>query len=525
MGNGLAPPLLSAEIRSLFLPEDTEPVLRDIALELRAGELLFLAGEAGSGRSVLCRCLAGVIPLFSPGRLDGVVRYEGRAVHGMRLPELAGIVAYVREEAEHQLFCPTLREDLSFGPAGMLLSPSVIAERVRDALDTVGLTGFDERTPETLSGGESQRAVLASFLTLHPRMFILDRAFSQVDRRGRRDLYGRVRSLCRKHGCAAVIVDERAAEPLEVADRMAVLAEGTLVYLGPVDHSFLPGPQRHKHGRPEVSKGEQAHSPDSTTNRTKDEVVVRLRNIGYRYEESGFELRDINLDVRKGEFPALTGPNGSGKTTLLRILNGLTKPVKGRAEVCSLDTQRYSPAGLSRRVGTCFQNPLVQLGMNSVREEIELTLKLRKVPAEERSLRVQDALKEFRLNDVAELHPYRLDVATMQRTALAAVLAGRPDILLLDEPTSRMSASLRDEIMEIVRRFHEQGGTVILISHDGETVRRYCTRVIEMAAGRIVFDLSLNDGIEAGRADKEGNSVFTAERTGGERFPLPEARP
>jgi energy-coupling factor transport system ATP-binding protein len=201
-------------------------------------------------------------------------------------------------------------------------------------------------------------------------------------------------------------------------------------------------------------------------------------------------LKGIDLRIEDGEFIALVGPNGAGKTTLLKHLNGLLKPSSGRVLVDGLDTRKTKVSALARRVGFLFQNPDHQIICRSLHDEIRFGLKHTQVPKEEWEERIAAAAARVGLSAelASAVDPLDLSRPRRQRVALASVLAMRPQVLVLDEPTSAQDPREARRVMEIAGELNESGVTVILVSHDMELVSRYARRAVALIEGRLEFD-------------------------------------
>ena len=191
--------------------------------------------------------------------------------------------------------------------------------------------------------------------------------------------------------------------------------------------------------------------------------MIRMQNAGFAYDGRTV-LRGLNLHIRPGEFVAVAGPNGAGKTSFAKLLNGLNRPTEGEVFVDGLDTRRARVSALSRSVGFLFQNPDRQLCRTTVREELLFGLRLHVRDEAEAARRLERALADFALDP--EENPLTAARAERQRIALASVVALGPRLLVLDEPTTGLSFAECRRTMEIVRRLHREGTTVVLISHD-----------------------------------------------------------
>ncbi|HID88512.1 MAG TPA: energy-coupling factor transporter ATPase [Anaerolineae bacterium] len=226
-----------------------------------------------------------------------------------------------------------------------------------------------------------------------------------------------------------------------------------------------------------------------------NEVYVQVENLTYRYPDGTLALRDVSLEIHHGEFIALIGQNGSGKTTLSKCLNGLFKPTEGRVIVDGLDTRHSSITSLATRVGYVFQNPDHQIFNNSVWKEIAYGPRNIQLPEDEVKARVEESAQVVGLDpSLFDTHPFFLPKGIRQRVAIASILALRPRMIIVDEPTTGQDMKQSLEIMDFLRMLHEEKGHIIvIITHDMPIVALYATRTIVMARGRILADGSTRE--------------------------------
>ena len=225
-------------------------------------------------------------------------------------------------------------------------------------------------------------------------------------------------------------------------------------------------------------------------------MSIRLENVNYIYGEgSGQEkwaLKNINLTIHDGEFIGIVGHTGSGKSTLTQLLNGLEKPSSGTIYYNDEDIQAdgYERRKLRQKVGLVFQYPEHQLFEVSVIKDVEFgprNLGLSNLDVEKRSF---DALKQVGLSDdLLDVAPFALSGGQKRRVAIAGVLAMQPEVLILDEPTAGLDPAGRTEILELLKKLHEENNiTVILVSHSMDDVARYAGRILVMNQGELVLD-------------------------------------
>ena len=220
----------------------------------------------------------------------------------------------------------------------------------------------------------------------------------------------------------------------------------------------------------------------------KAEVAVAFESVDFSHPNGSVALRNVSLEIRKGELLAILGSNGAGKTTLVRHMNWLLKPTHGRVTVFGNDTKNETSASLSRKVGIVFQNPNNQLFAQSVRKEIEFALRNFKFSPELIEVRVKWALDTFSLNQYAERPPMELSGGEKKRLCIALVLAWDPDLLILDEPTVGQDSEQKERISSIISFLISQNKTVVLVTHDVEFVWPLQPRVMLMSGGQILSD-------------------------------------
>lgn len=216
--------------------------------------------------------------------------------------------------------------------------------------------------------------------------------------------------------------------------------------------------------------------------------ILKLEDLTYNYPNGPTILHGLNLAIAKEEFVALIGQNGAGKSTLLKQLNGLLKPVRGRVIVSGIETTKAKTAKLAQKVGFLFQNPDHQIFLHTVRQEIAFGPRNMKLPTQEVEARVRAAAEAVGLMGCLEENPIYLSKGQRQRVAFASILSMKPEILVLDEPTTGQDYREGLEIMEMVRQLNKSGHTIIFVTHDMELVARYASRVVVLQQGRITLD-------------------------------------
>ena len=204
------------------------PVLRELELSVRQGEIMTIAGLSGCGKTTLAHIICGIIPHLIKGDLQGSVSLFGQDTRSLPVAKLAETAALVFQDSDEQMICTTVEDELAFGPENLALAPAEIGERVHTEAAVCGLSGLLLRDPGTLSGGQKKLVALASVLTLTPRLIIFDEPLSGLDEKGRMLVAAQLRKLRSAGKTVLVIEHDLDAADAAIADRWLILAEGMI---------------------------------------------------------------------------------------------------------------------------------------------------------------------------------------------------------------------------------------------------------------------------------------------------------
>lgn len=217
--------------------------------------------------------------------------------------------------------------------------------------------------------------------------------------------------------------------------------------------------------------------------------ISYVYSAGTAYEKKA--LNDVSLTINKGEFIGIIGHTGSGKSTLIQHFNGLEKATSGTIYFNGQDIydKDFNMKNLRSKVGLVFQYPEHQLFETTVLEDVKFGPKNLGLDKLEVDLRAFEAIKQVGLSEKSyDASPFELSGGQKRRVAIAGVLAMKPEILILDEPTAGLDPRGRDEILDQIAKLHKEGLTVILVSHSMEDVAKYADRIVAMNSGKIAFD-------------------------------------
>lgn len=214
--------------------------------------------------------------------------------------------------------------------------------------------------------------------------------------------------------------------------------------------------------------------------------MIEFRDVHASYDGSAPILKGVSFTIRDGEFVAFVGTNGAGKSTTMRLMNGLLKPDAGQVLIDDVPTSDLRTSELVRRVGFLFQNPDSQICCNTVREELLFGFKALGLDGPDADSRVDAIVEEFAFDPDDD--PFLLNRGARQLLALASIVVLAPPVVVLDEPTTGLDYCECVKVMDIIRRIHERGTTVVMVCHDMEVVADYAARCIVMSGGEVVDD-------------------------------------
>jgi energy-coupling factor transporter ATP-binding protein EcfA2 len=520
--------LLEIQNIKYYYPGSTKSSLNSIDLKIREGEFLLVVGGSGSGKSSLARVIAGLIPEFYGGRLDGKLFFQEEKLKGDDRQILNSHVGIVFQDPEKQLVMTSVEAEIAFGLENLGLNQQEMFRRVAEVMSFLNLTSLRDKFTANLSGGEKQKVALASVVAMQPRILVLDEPTSQLDPVAAGEFLDLVEFLNKELGYTVVLIEQRLERCFHLADRIVVMEQGEIICDGtPGDAArwqlahqlpFIPPvaklfasvnssvvPLTVRDGRrelhkylPTVSLQEIPERKVKLTPVNEEHTVLAANNIWYSYPGGREVVRGQSLCVKEGEFVVILGANGSGKTTLLKLLTGILKPDRGSVQLLGQDTRNLSLTELGRKVGYLSQNPNDYLFQDTVEDELMFTLNNFQLP--DNGI-CEEILKKLNLYDLRQANPRDLSSGERQRVALASILVAGPRLLLLDEPTRGIDYRLKAELGGFLQGITASGGTVVMVTHDVEFAAENADRIVMIFDGMVACD---------GPREVMGESIFYA---------------
>ena len=479
-----------------------KPALDGVMLEVRRGDFLALFGRSGSGKSTLLRCLK---PSLTPaGNMSGEIIFDGEPITKMPHSDETAKIGFLLQDPENQIVTDKVWHELAFGPESLGMPTDEIRGRVAETASFFGIGGWFRSDTSALSGGQKQLLSLAAVMVMRPEILILDEPTSRLDPIAANELFSALVRVNRELGTTVIMTEHRLDEALTAATMAVVIDYGKILAEGtPADvarkiadgdigsgtralRAALPAYMRIGEGSVRAARElvgglaseKRLFALPEKKERARGDVVLSAENISFAYGDRQV-VRDLTLEIRRGEITALVGGNGSGKTTTLRLLAGLIQPQ------CGFVTKKAKTAMLPQEPRSLFTK-------NTLRDE------LAGISGDEDKL--AETIHICGLGGLLDRHPYDLSGGETQRAGIAMLLLTGADILLLDEPTKGTDAGFRDEFGRLLGRLADEGKAILIVSHDLE----FCAETADRCA--MLFD----GGIVSEGAPREffGNSEY-----------------
>lgn len=509
----------------------THCAIDEVNLDIEPGQFIAILGHNGSGKSTLAKHMNAIlVPSGGTMWVDGKDTKEEENLWDVR--QTAGMVF---QNPDNQIIGTVVEEDVGFGPENLGVPTEEIWQRVEKSLSAVGMIEYRHHSPNKLSGGQKQRVAIAGVVAMCPKCIVLDEPTAMLDPNGRKEVLHTVEEL-RKREHVTVILITHYMEEVIGADRVIVMDQGHVVMDGTTREIFsqvellkkyrldVPQVTMLAHGlkqrgldikegilttneliealekagdwRQNQKKTYVGHAETVVKKEKKENPILKLEHIEYVYSSgTAYEkraLKDINLDIYEGEFVGVIGHTGSGKSTMIQHLNGLMKATSGALYYNgeNIYDEKYNLRQLRNNVGLVFQYPEHQLFEIDVLTDVCFGPKNQGLTEEECKKRAIEALELVGLSEkYYDTSPFDLSGGQKRRVAIAGVLAMRPKVLVLDEPTAGLDPKGRDEILDQIAYLQkERNLTVILVSHSMEDIAKYVDRIVVMNKGRKMYD-------------------------------------
>ncbi len=502
--SGAAPaPLL--QIDALNVSIGGVQIIKNLSLQMGAGEILGLVGASGSGKSMLALAIMQLLPTYA--RSSGAVRLRHETLTGMGETEMQHVrgrdIGMVFQEPMTALN-PLMRVGDQVAETVRLhrsVSGAEARRMARETLALVGLPDEPDRLPYELSGGQRQRVAIAMAAVLAPPLLIADEPTTALDAVTQMQVLGLLKDLARTRNMGLILVTHDLAVAAQMTDRVAVMNQGEIVEVG-ATRSLLNALQ-HPYGKALLAAAELPHkrglpahakvSPVLLASDVVHEYPRRRRSL-WRTSPALRAVDGVSLFVDAGETVGLVGESGSGKSSLLRVILALQRPQAG--EIRLLGDAFSSARGaalrrLRRSIQAVFQDPYGSFDPQWTVERLiaEPFFLMDSPPSSaERRHRVSGVLEQVGLSrSDAKRLPHEFSGGQRQRIAIARALITEPSLIVFDEAVSALDVLVRAQILELLTALSERLRLgYLFVSHDLNVVRSIADRIYVMQQGRIV---------------------------------------
>ncbi|MFT7286193.1 MAG: oligopeptide transport system ATP-binding protein [Halieaceae bacterium] len=472
-----------------------------ISFSVESGKITAIIGESGSGKSVACYSLLGLVPM-PPGRIDsGTALFDGKDLLKMGPRDLRRIrgrdVAMIFQDPMtclnpfmrigEQMIEPLVYHRGTSKAAAMERAIELLGEvGIRDPHSTI------DNFPHEFSGGMRQRVMIAMALINEPRLLIADEPTTALDVTIQAQILQLIADLQKKRDIGVIFISHDLAVVADIADQIAVMQAGRIVEHGDSQSIFENAQHPYTQKLLSAIPSGFRHSDEP-----HEEALIRVSNLCTWFDVAGDEpvkaVDDVSFEIRRGEVLGLVGESGSGKSTIGRSLLRLVPISSGKVEFDGVDVTALHGRGLKdmrRRMQMIFQDPFASLNPRmTVFDTLAEPLLLHGI--EDRRSVSQGVLKL--MDDVGLMrtavrkYPHEFSGGQRQRIAIGRALATRPEFIVADEPVSALDVTIQAQILELMQELgREYGLTMLFVSHDLAVVKHLADRIIVLYRGEIV---------------------------------------
>ena len=505
---------------------ENENILDNINLEIKEGSFVAILGHNGCGKSTFAKHLNAILkPSQGSVYINGLNTADEQ--NNFKIKKTAGLVF---QNPDNQLVASTVLEDVAFGAENLGLAREEILKRVEFALNCVDMLKYKDYQISSLSGGQKQRVAIAGILAISPKCIVLDEPTSMLDPKGRKEVLQTIKNLNKEKGITIILITHYMEEVTD-CDRLIIMEKGKIVLdntplevfknVSLINSLNLAVPYAMYFAYYLKKQGFNINldylkiedfakklmqigfkediifnkNIDNIDNTEYKENVLNVKNVSHIYNQNTpFErlaLKNINLEIKKGDFLGIIGHTGSGKSTLIQLLNAILTPSFGKIYFNrkNIFKDKKNLKSIRQKIGVVFQYPEYQLFEETVFKDVCFAPKNMGLSNEEVEERAKKALDFVGIDkSYYEKSPFELSGGEKRRVAIAGILAMAPDVIIFDELTAGLDPFFKNKILNNIKDLHKALNiTIILISHSMEDVCNMCGSTIVLNKGSIIL--------------------------------------
>ena len=538
-------PIIEFKDFSFRYKSQAEPTLKNINLTIYEGEKVLLLGPSGCGKSTMANCINGLIPNSYTGEINGTCKIAGVDTSTSSIFKLSSAVGTVLQDSDAQFVGLSVGEDIAYALENNCMPRSEMLEKVKYSSNLVHMSDFLEHVPYNLSGGQKQRVSLAGIMHGDVKILLFDEPLAALDPQMGNQAIELIDEIQKQTNRTVVIIEHRLEDVLyRPVDRIILMEDGEIIADTTPDELLcsttlqdkgireplylsalkMAGCEFRKEDHPSdiFSMNLDAYKDkvvkffnevETKQNEVKEKVLLDVKNVSFSYGKKSV-LEDVSFKVNESEKIAVVGKNGAGKSTMAKLLCGIVRPIKGEIDIEGVNYIRYTIKEIAAKIGYVMQNPNQMIVKDLIKDEVTLGLTLNNIPQEEIDKRVEEALKMCNLYSMRNWPIGVLSYGQKKRVTIASIIAMKPSIIILDEPTAGQDYKVYTEIMSFLETLNKDFGiTILFITHDMHLAIEYTNRAIVFSEGKCIGDdsvykiLANNDIIE--KANLKQTSLYT----------------
>ncbi|MDO4378295.1 MAG: ABC transporter ATP-binding protein [Erysipelotrichia bacterium] len=498
----------------------TEPTLKNINLTVYEGEKVLLLGPSGCGKSTLANCINGLIPFSYPGEINGSCKIAGIETSTSGIFKLSSVVGTVLQDSDAQFVGLSVGEDIAYALENDCMPRHEMLPRVEKSVTLVGMQDFLNHVPYDLSGGQKQRVSLAGIMHDDVKILLFDEPLAALDPQMGNQAIDLIDKIQKSNNKTVIIIEHRLEDVLyRPVDRIILLQDGQIISDTTPDELLcshlleangireplylsalkMAGCEFKVEDHPSdiysmnldnYRENIQNFFGKQNTNQSKNTIanLIVVQHVSYSYLDNK-ALNNVSFKINKGEKIAVIGKNGAGKSTMAKLLTGILRPDEGKILIDGQDYNQYSIKQLGEKIGYVMQNPNQMLVKDIIKDEVSLGLNLAGLNNEEIKSRLKEVLTMCKLYPMRNWPISVVSYGQKKRVTIADILALKPEIIILDEPTGGQDYHAYTEIMTFLDDLNKNHGiTIVFITHDMHLAIEYTDRAIVFSNGKCIKD-------------------------------------
>lgn len=492
------------------------PTLKNINLNIKAGEKLLIAGPSGSGKSTLAHCINGLIPFSYKGDIKGTLTIKDIKPYEKSIYEISEYVGTILQDQDGQFVGLSVGEDVAFSYENNKTNLDSMKKGVNKALSAVGMLDYINETPHNLSGGQKQRVSLAGILATETEILLFDEPLANLDPASGKRAMELINEVHDNSNKTIIVVEHRIEDVLEHNyDRIIVMNNGEIIADGSPNEIlcsnilsdnglreplYIEAMKRINISLDEkdnISNIENVvkykeeiknwYIKDEDNNDTKNESILTVKDINFKYFNDGPNiLKNVSFDIKSGRTLAILGNNGAGKSTLLKVIAGLEKLNDGNILYNGESINNWSIRKRASQIGYVMQNPNHMITKTMIYDEVAFGLKNFGYKESEIKDIVEETLKTCGLYKYRKWPISALSYGQKKRVTIASILAMKPNVIILDEPTAGQDHKNYREFMSYLENIKQQGISIVMITHDMHLALEYADEAVVLCNGEVI---------------------------------------